>query len=306
MVIHCLKTYYKQVLFVVLILLLGTYIPGRAQSYVGLSVAGHIPMTFDKLPITHTQANYGGEIGFVYEWHKEHFMLQTGLQYALLCLRLSLDAQDIEQDMLDTRGVAFTYRGILKDRTDQMAIGQLAVPLYIGGIWHGFYTLFGAKATINLHAKATQQAQLKTSGDYQGRYYEWFENMPNHGYHDFAPVATSHAMSLSLFNVAIGADIGYAFKLPSYYRQANIIRLGVFAEYGLMDLRAKQTNNTLAARTEPDYSQYMNVKMNHIYMSSDASESDAHLFTCGLRLTILFQVSNAPSKSYPCRCYREW
>ena len=101
----------------------------RAQNYVGVGLAGHLPFTLDKDPLTSQKVSGGGELGFVYEWHRNHFMIQTGLQYALLCPSLRLEDQELEQNMLDTRGVPFTYRGSLAGRTDLMQAGQLLLPL---------------------------------------------------------------------------------------------------------------------------------------------------------------------------------
>ena len=301
-----IKTYFKQFLLVALVLWGETSVAFvSAQSHVGFSLSGHVPVAFDNVTITRPMINYGAEIGFVYEWHKNNFILQTGINYALLCPKLSVAYQDLEQEMIDTRGVLFTYRGALDNRTDQMAAGMISVPLYFGGYWNGLYAMAGAKMNLILHAKADQYAQLKTVGDYHDRYYDWFENMPNHGYHDYMPVHTSQDMLCSRLNVMVGAEIGYMVQWTSTYRRQDIMRIGLFAEYGLLDIRNQQTKDAGLPRTQPDYSQYMNVHMNHIYMSDEAGKSDAHLLTCGLRITFLFPVSDDPvnHKHYPCRCY---
>ena len=274
----------------------------NAQNYVGASVAGHVPFTSDNMPITRSHVGYGGELGFAYELHRNHFTLTTGLQYNLLSTSLSVADQQLEQAMLDTRGVPFIYRGWLSNRTDAMSYGQVVLPLYVGGSWSGFYIMAGLKAGFYLHGKAVQTAQLKTAGDYEDRYYEWVESMPNHGYHDYQPVASSHAMTFNNFDLRLCGELGYTVKLQSAQSRAlpPFLRIGLFAEYGMTNIHnAKSIRNT--PRTQADYSQYMSVQMTHIYASEDAAPKSTHLVTCGLRLTILFPVAS-DNYIYPCRC----
>lgn len=271
----------------------------RAQSYVGFSVSGDVPLTFDKLKMTHIQPAYGGDIGFVYEWRKDHFFLQTGLHYNIEFPTLRVDSQHIEQDMIDTRGIQFLYRGTLDKRSDRIILGQVAVPFYVGGEWSGVYFMAGAKALWNAHAISKQKAQLMTVGDYIDRYYEWLEDMPNHGYHDYIPTQTSKSIQLRMFDVRVGGEIGYSFSLSSN-RSATppYMRIGLFGEYGLLTMTDKTPE---VSRTLPDYSQYMNVEMTHMYASIEGASAKPHMFVCGLRLTVLFPTSSDEFKGMPVR-----
>lgn len=275
----------------------------RAQSYVGASLAGHVPLTLDRLDITRMQVGYGGEVGFVCEWQKGHFLLRTGVHYNISCPRLAVDSQLIEQDMIDTRDIPFTYRGTLASRTERITAGQIAVPFYVGAVWKGFYVLAGAKVGVNLHAKATQKAQLKTAGDYIDRYYEWLEGMPNHGFHEFEDVRSDHDMPLNLIDVRVGGEIGYTFRLSSSRDAltAPLLRVGAFAEYSVLDLRDSDTKQSLTPRTQTDWSQYLRVNMTHVYASSDAAGTPVNLLTCGLRLTLLFPISESHLPGH-CMC----
>lgn len=271
----------------------------RAQSYVGFSVSGDVPLTFDKEPLTHMQPAYGGDIGFVYEWRKKHFFLQTGLHYAIDFPTLRVDSQHIEQDMIDTRGIAFLYRGTLDKRTDRIIVGQASVPFYVGGEWSGVYFMVGAKAVLNVHATSKQKAQLMTVGDYIDRYYEWLEDMPNHGYHDYVPTQTSKSIQLRKYDVRVGGELGYSFALSSNRRATPpMMRVGLFGEYGLMTMVDKTTD---MSRTMPDYSQYMNVDMTHMYAAREGANAKPHMFVCGIRLTVLFPTSSDEFKGMPVR-----
>ena len=266
-----------------------------AQHYIGISVAGHVPMAIDRLSTTHTQAAYGGSVGFVYEWHAKHFILQTGLHYAMDCPRMRIDSQLIEQDMVDTRGVPFTYRGILEQRIDQIFAGQVSIPFYLGGEWKGLYVMAGARAVLNLHANSKQIAQLKSVGDYGDRYYDLWENMPNHGYIDFQSAQTVKPGKLSLFDVHLGTEVGYTIHTSS-----PLIRIGIFAEYGLFNMYNNM--NSAVPCTQADYSKYMSVEMTNIYFSSEGETAKPHFLISGLKVTILYPTSKLKKKHNDVHC----
>lgn len=273
----------------------------QAQNYIGPSIGANFVQTVDFMRQTHPRLGGGGDMGVAYEWQRDHFVLRTGLQYALQCPSLAVDSQWLAQEMLDTRGVTMTYRGFLDERTDRMMMHQLTVPLMIGGTWSGFYLFAGAKFCVSLASTASVQAQLKTSGDYQGRYYEWFEDMPNHGYHDFEPVAAKHALSLKRLDVRLAAEIGYSFELNPYsgLKLPPLLRIGLFAEYGLINMLSA-TN--MQPRTEADWTQYLQVNMTHIYDSEESNKAQAKILVYGIRFTLLFPVSPTRGGGYKCYC----
>ena len=277
----------------------------QAQSYIGPSLSGNFVQTIDRLPQTQTRLAGGGEVGVAYEWQKEHLLIRTGIAYSLQCPSLAVDSQWLEQDMLDTRGVPVTYRGRLNDRTDRMTMHQLTIPFMIGGTWHGVYLLGGLKLSVVLAATAKQHASLYTAGDYQGRYYDWFENMPNHGYHDGEPVSSSHAINLKRFDLRLAAELGYTFMLNSRTgrKPSPLLRVGLFAEYGLLNFLSSEST---VHRTTADWSQYLHVNMTHIYASEESAGSRANLLSYGIRLTLLFPTSNAPQQSKKCLCLGIW
>lgn len=277
----------------------------QAQSYLGPSVGGNFVQTTDKLPQTKTRLGGGGEIGLAYEWQKEYLLLRTGVFYSLQCPSLAVDSQWLEQEMLDTRGMRFTYRGLLYQRTDRLYTHQLTVPFMVGGTWRGVYLLGGLKLSVALAATARQDALLYTAGDYQGRYYDWFENMPNHGYHDAEPVSSSHAINLNRFDLRLAAELGYAFVLNPYtgLKPSPLLRVGLFAEYGMLNFLSSEST---LPRTTPDWSQYLHVNMTHIYASEESAASRANLLSYGIRLTLLFPTSNAPQPSNKCLCLGIW
>lgn len=273
----------------------------QAQSYLGPSVSGDFVQTIDRLPQTNTRLAGGGEIGVAYEWKKAHFLLRTGVSYSLQCPSLAVDSQWLEQEMLDTRGMPFTYRGLLYQRTDRLYAHQLTVPFMVGGTWSGVYLLGGLKLGVALAASARQDALLYAAGDYQGRYYDWFENMPNHGYHDGEPVTSTHPIRLKRFDLRVAAELGYTFTLHPYARlkPSSLLRVGLFAEYSLLNIHP---SDYTAQRTTADWTQYLQVDMTHIYASEESNASRVNLLTYGIRLTLLLPVSDTPRRPNKCAC----
>ena len=350
--------------------------PSLAQHYVGPVFSGGLVQTVDDMPETQSRISGGGEIGVAYQYQHRHLLLHTGLNYTLQCPVQSVDSQWLSHSMIDTRGVAVTYRGLLANRSDQLFLHQLSIPFMIGGNWSGVYLLAGLKFSVALSAQARETAGLRTAGDYNGRYYEWFEDMPNHGYHDFEPVsscqnlplstsasansfsnsasansfsnsasansfsnsAAANSLSstlgaLSRFDLRLAAELGYTFRLnihPSHYNPrmnphsafapAPLLRVGVFAEYGMINMLSGSSSLPSPAplpssplgggqeghpRTTTDWSQYLSVSMNHIYASDEAAKARANMLFFGIRITLLFPVAT-PADQFKCRCTGYW
>lgn len=271
-----------------------------AQNYLGASLGGNFVQTLDKLDRTHAKLSIGGELGLVYEWQHEYVLFRTGIGYSLQCPSLAVDAQRLEQPMIDTRGMAFLYRGLLDHRIDRLTLHQLTVPLMVGGEWHGVYALAGLKMSLSLVASARSNAELATLGDYLGRYYADLEHMPNHGYHDFEPVESRSSVTLRRLDIRFAAEAGYTLRLKPYNGlcPSPLLRLGVFAEYGLLNML--RTDNELPC-AEPDWSAYLHVKMTHIYAAQESNNLRARLLLYGFRITILFPVSSSRG-NHSCRC----
>ena len=293
--------------------------PSSAQHYVGPALTGGLVQTLDDLPQTQSRLSGGGEIGVAYQYQHGHLLLHTGLNYTLQCPVQSVDSQWLSHSMIDTRGVAVTYRGLLTNRADQLFLHQLSIPFMVGGSWSGFYLLAGLKFSVALAAQARETAALRTAGDYNGRYYEWFEDMPNHGYHDFEPVRSYQNLMLNRFDLRLAAELGYTFRLniqPTHYTPrlnphsafapAPLLRLGLFAEYGMINmLSSAAASSGLPPRTTADWSQYLSVSLTHIYASDEAAKARANMLFFGIRMTLLFPVATS-SDQYKCRCLQVW
>lgn len=291
----------RKMLAIVLLLLSCAAI--HAQHWLGVSVDADLSWQLDKIDITKAKIGCGGSVGAVYQFQYNHFILETGISGSYTLYNVGVNDSLLHYEMIDTKGTQFTYNGYLKDRTDVSKNLAVNVPLMLGAEFNYLYALAGAKVSLNLLTHTHQKALLSTTGDYD-MYYETLVDMPNHGFHDFEKEQTSGTMKYKMLDLRVAGEIGTVFY--SSNRSAKY-RIGVFAEYGVLNVRNQASDQSFLV---PDLSEYMHVQMNHIYSSSYNPTSPVHNLLCGIRFTALFSVgdskvsyrSSSSRRSSPCRC----
>lgn len=288
----------KAFVFIVSILCCGTL---WSQHWIGVSADADLAWQLDKMPETKTKLGGGGGIGFVYQFQHNHFILETGLKGKFINNPVGVADSLLHFNMIDTKGTPFIYNGYLKDRTDVSKNLFVNLPLMLGVEYNYFYGLVGAKLNYTLLSHTHQTAQLATTGDYD-IYYETLENVPTHGFHGYIKEESKGSMNYKL-DARVAAELGTVFYSSN---RSMKYRIGVFAEYGVLNVR--KSSNDISLLT-PDLTEYMHVNMNHIYSSSVSPTSPVHNLLCGLRFSILFNVGESKSStshsrrsSYPCRC----
>lgn len=271
-----------------------------AQHYMGVGIAADVPLSLNNLLFAHPTIGMGGEFSGVYVLKYRHFMLQTGVDIGAQLPRLRLEDQMLEQPMIDTRGVPFIYRGSLVSRVDESRQFGVGIPLMMGFANDFMYVIAGARFYQIVSAQYYTTAKLQTVGDYEGRYYDFFEDMPNHGYHDYEPVSSNGSMKYR-YDVQVCAEIGGRIPLHvGYSSHRPMLHVGVWAAYGLLDSNA---NSEATLRlTEPDYTQFMQVNMTHPYCSVDGSGADVHNLCVGIKASVLFGLSGEIKRKHACRC----
>ncbi len=280
----------KAFVFIVSLLCCGTL---WSQRWVGLSADADLAWQLDKMPQTTTQLGAGCGIGFVYQYQRNHFILETGLEGKFAYNPVGVADSLVQINMIDTKGTPFIYNGYIKDRVDISKNFSLNLPLMVGFEADYFYGLIGAKLNCALFSRTRQTAQLATTGDYD-IFYETLENMPTHGFHDYGKVESEGSMNYQI-DIRIAAEWGTVLYSSNRFVK---YRIGVFAEYGILNVR-KSSNNI--ALISPDVTEYMHVNMNHIYSSSCSLTSPVHNLLCGLRFSVLFNVENPKRHTFQSR-----
>jgi hypothetical protein len=134
-------------------------------------------------------------------------------------------------------------------------------------------------------------------------FYEDFMNMPQHGYANAQSIDTKGKANL-LYDVMPCVELGGRWSVAKTTRKRKSlttqIAVGFFAEYGLLNT-LKGGNNDLV---DVDYSQYMNVEMNHIYTTLSRNSAFINNLRIGLRGTVLFPIADFNKRSRKCMCIR--
>ncbi len=266
-----------------------------AQHFVGGTLSGSAGYMTDNIDITHSRFGGGADLGFVYEYQRGAFILDIGLQASWSVVGQDIDSMDIDYNMVDTRGIPFSYLGRITERTDKMLRTEASVPILIGAEVNNVYVLGGAKVNMTLLGLTRQNARLYTAGDYLGRYYDLFENMPNHGFYDYTPIKSEGRITF-LPDVRLYGEIGGNVNT----RLQAKLRIGLFAEYSLLNVNK---GGYEADMVIPDLSRYMYIDMTNVYASKTVGSSPLHNLSFGVRLTMLFNVGGQSyDKNSNCHC----
>lgn len=251
----------KAFVFIVLLLCCGSL---WSQHWLGASADAGLAWQLDKSPQVTTRLGGGGEIGLVYQYQHNHFILETGLEGKFTYTSVGLADSVYHEDRIDSKGTPYVYNGYLKDRKETTRNLSVSLPLMVGVEYSYFYGIVGAKVNYTLWGRTRQAAQVATTGEYD-IYYEAIENVPTHGFHDYTQEESELSTSFKP-DVRLAAELGVVFytflRSPKY-------RIGVFAEYGVL-----------------------------------TEQVPGHQLLCGLRGTILFSVGKVSSSyPCRCRLY---
>ena len=266
-----------------------------AQHYIGVSANLQSPRHFDNLDITTAKAGIGGGGELLYAFRRGYFLLNAGVGFEGGRTRVALGDETLQADMVDTRGLQFTYNGNLRKRVDAATSMNIMVPLRVGFEVERFYMLAGVDFVARVGGTSRQTAELRTEGDYNGRYYSVLTDMPNHGYHEYEQQSTSGSVSLKP-DLRFVAELGLAWELEkARTRLKPILRVGVFVGVGMLNV----LDSGDAALTELDLQQYMRVRMNHVYSAAAAEGKRVGNLTFGLRVAYLIPVGGRVVSSRP-------
>ena len=282
-----------------------------AQHYIGVGASVSSPIQLDKSAATKPLIGWGEGVTLQYQYRRGHFLLSIGAAVSGEHPRVSVADETFDPRMMDTRGIEFNYLGSLKSRSDLSSTLWFHTPVMIGFETYPFYMMVGAQYSLFLTSWTHQTAQLAAAADYLGRYYDdYIDDMFTHGYHSYEPVSSKGQMK---YKNDIRALVELGGTLPIGQNSNGLdrlLRIGAYAEIGLMDVLDKPAAQN---KTEWDVSQYMHVAMNHIYSAANANAGSLRNIVVGVRVTCLFPAggeakkskhyrTNSKSSKYKCRC----
>ncbi len=283
-----------------------------AQHYLGFGASLSSPIQLDQSEAIKPLFGVGEGITLQYQYRYEHFLLSIGAAVSGEHPRVSVAEEKYAPHMIDTRGIPFVYLGALKNRCDWSSTLWIHTPVMVGFEMRPFYVMVGAQYSLSLVSSTHQTALMASAADYGDRYYtDYIDDMPTHGYHDFEPESTKGHIRYKN-DIRLLVEAGGTFAIgKSAYGVDRLLRLGAFAEIGMLNVL---DNSTAETKTKWDVSEYMHVTMNHVYSSADSDAGLLRNIVVGIRATWLFPIGEQPQKkihhkkpnihkNYDCRCF---
>lgn len=282
-----------------------------AQHYIGVGASLSSPLQLDKSDVTRPLFGVGEGITLQYQYRYEHFLMSIGASLSGEHPRVGVADETFYPRMTDTRGIEFSYLGSLISRRDLSSTLWFHTPVMVGFETYPFYMMAGAQYSLSLVSWTHQTGRMAAAADYSGRYYDdYIDDMFTHGYHDYQPVSTRGRMKYKN-DIRLLVELGGTVQIgQGRNRLDRLMRIGAFAEIGMMNVL---DNPTTQDKTEWDVSQYMNVSMNHVYSAANANTGSVRNIVVGVKVTCLFPAGEQPkkykrykyhrrSKRYRCRC----
>lgn len=189
----------------------------------------------------------GAGLGMTYELRAgKHFLLNLGLGANTAYTIFDIASQEyVLTDMVDSQGDKFDYVYHMTNRQDAYFNTSVQVPLMIGAHFRRFYFLVGAKFDMSLLTRTYIGMDVATEGVYK-QFIDPFTNMPEHYYYGSAEYASKGRVTFRP-DVTASTEIGWRVG-PVYSgtgadipKQKTQYRIGLFADYGLMDIHRAQT-----------------------------------------------------------------
>ena len=307
------------------IILLALLLCGAANAKVNHYVGGFAQI--GEWSLIPSKSDYSGSLGvagglgFQYElqagktYSPARFLLDVGVG-ATGGLTAYIQSSNRTETLFDQTGLnhqPFDYVYEIKDRKDKYTNYAVHVPLLVGIQYRRFYALAGIKVYANIYTQSHSSATLTTYGVDKTIIGETgahdLRDMPEYQFFTDEKVKSNVKTTLNLdldASVEIGARLGMINYSVGYDvpKRKMEYRLGVFFDYGLLDVHSKGTKPALKLppRYEidplsPNYvyksrSMIDGMEMNDI-MSTNGFASAVKNLVVGVKFTVLFQLPEA-------------
>ena len=234
----------------------------------------------------------GGLIGVGYEYKYDHFILNAGPEFRIFT---SLDDVTVP----GTYDVAMMGDGynqtkhytITSHMPENHLVGQVTLPVMLGGLWNRFYFLAGMKVGYTLLGTYTHSGTYSSSITDESAFDPSWVNMANHGAVTDAPLSASGNTAYGLDIIAT-AEVGLNINglLSQAWNEKNKarrhpwhMRVAVFADYGVANL-TRPAQGPLVTVDE----QTVNTRSLHV---SDWAGGRMNSLLVGVKFTALLQMN---------------
>ena len=288
-----------------------------AISYVGGYAGAGYSQLMHQIPNTTIPGGGSGLLGFEYFIkYGKHFNFHLGFEamYFNSLSRMndfSLDSKFYYNDPLHDN-LEIDYFMDFADYQESHNNFSIGVPIMLGGEFKQFYFALGAKAKYGLVGNYFTKTNLTTWAR-DPEFIEDLENLPNHNI-SLNNLQTKGNLSFGL-DVTASAELGIildkwmsnsATIFGGVRNRKNIsYRLGLFADYGVLNLNGRFAHNDMLlsfpgmqAQSDGRYivpAVSMGAVYNNSMLASEVSKNvQFNSFVVGLKFTVLVQASDTP------------
>ncbi len=239
----------------------------------------------------------GGILGFQYEYQYKHLLLNLGPEFRMFSSRDNLTYANPYFIGLTTDGYPQTKYYRFTDLYETQAVGQIMLPVQLGGSFDKVYFLAGAKVGYTVLGNYKQDGVLTSSIVDDWAYDEWFD-IPSHALQT-GEYASKGKNAFGL-DVTLSAEVGVNIDkmLSKNWQKANEkkarplrMRASVFVDYGLPNLNVS-TGSAFATPMEADITTTS-------LLASNWASSRLNSLLVGVKFSALLQLNKPKGRKEP-------
>lgn len=235
-------------------------------------------------------------LGFGYEMRAGHFFLDAGIDFSYGISGMRLPLFETDAMVFDTQGKTVNYHYVANKYTEVQHDVRLGIPVMVGFHTKGLYGGIGAKFSYAPNTIGVPTVRYTTTGTYL-RYIEDFGSMPNHYYYDYR--TRGHTQIDMLPQGSVIAEVGYDILSREHsatYSDYNILKLSLYAEYGLNSAIRGSAGNALTYRVNPENAS--NLIIDSYYSCKNMKKNNIMPLFVGVKVTYMIRI-----KTRNCFCF---
>lgn len=239
---------------------------------------------------TKTKGGNGFIVGLGYEYNWKHLIVSVGPEFRLLTSKDNLTFSDAYHIGMSEYDQIKHYQ--FNEMTENHLLGQIMLPVMIGGQWDKVYFKAGVKVGYSLFGNANQKASLYSSITDPQAYDQAWTDIPGHNLTASGEYGMKDKNKFGL-DVTASAEVGVnidkllseAWQKENDNRQHPLrMRLAAFVDYGIPNLSCANPDLAMASVTEQDIQTIS-------WLNSQWGASKLNSLIVGIKFTFLLQMN---------------
>lgn len=241
-----------------------------------------------------TAKSVGGNgfmIGLGYEYNWKNLIVSVGPEFRLFSVKDNLTFSDAYHIGLPEYNQTKHYQFL--DMTEKRNVGQILLPVMVGGQWDKVYFKAGVKVGYNIFSSTNQQAVLHTSITDPLAYDNAWTDIPGHNLSATGDYSIKDKNSLGL-DITASAEVGVNLDqlLSDAWQKANEkndrplrMRLAAFVDYGIPNMSCANPDLAMASVSTQDITTVS-------WLNSQWGASKLNSLMVGIKFTFLLQMNH--------------